>query len=360
MPRLRLPKEGCQSPDELPTNRCSGGLPSTQRLVRRVLRHEFRHMEKVLDGLGTAGNKIRVEETAGNLSCMELLVYEGELGPDRDLVLGPAKASAYSPTTRCTLNSRTPASSISTPPTRSLMPSPLGGKAKKKKKKGGSTRSSNSTSTKSSKSTPTPRSLMSTPPSSQMSLMSATQKMSLAEETNNNNNMDSSSSSTASTTSSNNTTTNNNNKPKSKRATAKSPKSPKSPKKGKKAAAPVDVEATQEDGGAEEKEKEKEKSLKSETSIPVVPDDPEKEYVPPLPPVETIPQKPPGSSHEVRHSIERKKHKRGVRVNIDVSRRWFANPDDKAFKGLHMVIDCPNYEPTRIQVNGVWKKVVDE
>ncbi|CAJ0561537.1 unnamed protein product, partial [Mesorhabditis spiculigera] len=296
MPRLQLPKEGCQSPDELPTNRCSGGLPSTQRLVRRVLRHEFRHMEKVLDGLGTPGNKIRVEETAGNLSCMELLVYEGELGPDRDLVLGPAKASAYSPTTRCTLNSR-------------------------------------------------------------MSLMSATQKMSLAEETNNNTNMDSSSSSTASTTSSNNTTNNSNNKPKSKRATAKSPKNPKT---NKKAAAPVDVEATQEDGGTEEKEKEKEKSLKSETSIPVVPDDPEKEYVPPLPPVETIPQKPPGSSHEVRHSIERKKHKRGVRVNIDVSRRWFANPDDKAFKGLHMVIDCPNYEPTRIQVNGVWKKVVDE
>ncbi|CAJ0586194.1 unnamed protein product, partial [Mesorhabditis spiculigera] len=315
MPRLQLPEEGCQSPDELPTNRCSGGLPSTQRLVRRVLRHEFRHMEKVLDGLGTPGNKIRVEETAGNLSCMELLVYEGELGPDRDLMLGPAKASAYSPTTRCTLNSR------------------------------------------SSKSTPTPRSLMSTPPSSQMSLMSATQKMSLAEETNNNNNMDSNSSSTASTTSSNTTTNNSNNKPKSKRATAKSPKSP---KKNKKAAAPVDVEATQEDGGAEEKEKEQEKSLKSETSIPVVPDDPEKEYVPPLLPVETIPQKPPGSSHEVRHSIERKKHKRGVRVNIDVSRRWFANPDDKAFKGLHMVIDCPNYEPTRIQVNGVWKKVVDE
>ncbi|CAJ0561549.1 unnamed protein product, partial [Mesorhabditis spiculigera] len=45
-------------------------------------------------------------------------------------------------------------------------------------------------------------------------------------------------------------------------------------------------------------------------------------------------------------SIERKKHKRGVRVTIDVSRRWFANPDDQAFKGLHMVIDCPNYEPT--------------
>ncbi|CAJ0950270.1 unnamed protein product, partial [Mesorhabditis belari] len=67
-------------------------------------------------------------------------------------------------------------------------------------------------------------------------------------------------------------------------------------------------------------------------------------------------------SHTVKHEVIRT-HRRGILVNIDVHSRWWVHAGETApsgFEGMRLIVDCPNYEPTRINVNGKWKKIVDE